>query len=228
LEADVAQRRHAAAPSLGQRREARTMSLDRVCAEAARREPLQPGAPVWREGDQRRIAGAHDLVALEYHVVLAAMQRDAGVGQLSAHVRIRAPAHRAHRHVRVHRLRVQLVGQQRNLVARAPTDHDQSRACHAVRVAERAQLRVEVDQAAPNEFDAAIAFQTTREQRVSSSRSSTKDGMHATGRFECVVQRRMVVGAQVSPEPHQCGVEGFVHLSQCEADGRSEKSRMPA
>ena len=105
--------------------------------------------------------------------------------------------------VGVHRLDMQLGGQSRQGLRRMAVAHQHGHALDAVRGRERAQLRVQPDQAVADEFDAAIG---TR-QGVEDVAVEDEGAPDTPGRAQRVVQRRVVVGAQVTPQPDQGAVE---------------------
>ena len=150
-------------------------------------------------------------------MVLAGVQGDAGGGQCAAHLRVTRQRVGLVVMVGVDRLHMQLGGQLRQGLHRVAVAHQQADPFDAVRGGQRVQLRLQPDQAVADELDAAVgARQGVEDRAVEDERAPD-----APGRAQCVVQRSVVVGAQVAPQPDQGGVERFgVHASAASSVSR--------
>ena len=142
-------------------------------------------------------------------MVLAGVQGDAGIGQSAAHLRIACQRRRLVVVAGVHRLYAQLLRQRRDLVARPAVAHDQAGAGHALRGTEFRQLRVQVGEAVQDELHPAVGAR----QRIKDLAVEDEDTPDVASRPQRMVQRRMVVGAQVAAKPDQRSVNRRMHRS---------------
>jgi hypothetical protein len=89
--------------------------------------------------------------------------------------------------------------------------HDQAGAFHAVRRGQRAQFGVHAHQAVADELHAPVGAR----QRVEDVAVEDEGAPHLARGAQRVVQRGVVVGAQVAAQPDQGAVQGLVHRLQC-------------
>jgi len=154
-------------------------------------------------------------------MVLAGVQRNAGAGQGAAHLRVAGQRIGLVVVVGVHRLHMQVSGQLRHGLRCVAVAHQQAHALDAVRGGQRAQLRLQPEQAVADELDAAISAR----QRIEDVAVEHKRTPHPPGRAQCVVQRGVVVGAQVAPQPDQGAVEWLGASRRAHTGAASSVSR---
>ncbi len=106
----------------------------------------------------------------------------------------------------VHGLHAQGLGQVGDLVHRLAVAHDQAHAVHPMCGAQGAQFGVHAHQAVADELDAAV----DPRQGVEDGAVEHEHAPHLPGCEQGVVQRGMVIGAQVSAQPDQGAVQGLV------------------
>ena len=191
LEAQLGQRRHRLA--VRRRHQRIGVAADRIGLQVEGVLDLgQPGPLVGRE-DAVGLAGlGEQLVALEDGVVLVAVEGHARVGQRTEHLRVAVERGRFVVAVGEHRLHVEAARELRDLVLGHGVAHDQA-------AAERMQGGVQLDQRLADEFDPAIDAR----QRIEDRAVEDEDADHLPARAQRVEERRVVVDAQVAPEPHQ-------------------------
>jgi CheY-like chemotaxis protein len=211
LKANVGQCRHGLPQRRRQRGQRAGMVGHRVGLQEEWVDLLQPCVLVRREHAVGIASLGEQLVALEDDMVLDGMHRHANVGQPSAHARVARQGGGVVVVIGIYRLRAQNVRQRRDLVDRVAMPHDQPAALDAVRTAQRAQLRVQADQAVADEFHPAVLAR----QRVEDASVEDKHAPHLAGGAQGVVQGGMVVGTQVAPEPQQGTVQRLGHGPQC-------------
>ena len=176
------------------------MALDRVGLDEERLELLQPCVLVGREHRVRRAALRQHFAALEDDVVFARVQRDAGVAERRAHRRVAREGVGFVVVVRVDRLRTEFAGEPYDLGPRRAVAHQQA-------PAEGAQLRVELAHAVVDELDAPVSAR----QRLEDGGVEHEHAPDLLGGPQCVVQRRVVVRAQIAPEPDQRLLQSPLH-----------------
>jgi len=206
LEADRLQSRHAERNAVGRRRE-RCGEFDHRPLSQRRRVDLpQPRGFVWRENAVGRACRAQDLVALEHHVVLAGVQRDAVGRQRAAHLGVALQRVRIVVVARVDCLHRQALRQRNDLPRRFAMAHQQPGARAAGLPRRPVEVAIERDQGVSDELDATIDAR----QRVEEGAVEHERAPHPLRRAQRVVQGRVVAHAQVASQPHECGGEGLV------------------
>ena len=140
-------------------------------------------------------------------MVLAGVQRDAVVGQAAAHPCVARQRVRVVVVAGIDGLHLQRLREPRDLVNRRRVAHDQAGILHPVARREIAQLQVQLGQTGVEELDAAVGAQAAGEQRIEDGAVVDKHAPDLPGRPQCVVQRRLVVDAQVAAKPCQRLVE---------------------
>ena len=187
------ERRHARVEIGGRPRQRRRLRIDVVGCEVGRRQAPQPRLHVRREHGERARRLREHLGALEDDVVLAGAPRDAAVGERVRDGRVAVERLRLVVVVGVDRRHAQRLGEAGNRLARDGVPHDQAPAA-------RAQTRVEVDQAAVDEFDAPIL---RRGQCVQDRAVEDERRVHRACRGQRAGEGGVVDVAQVAPEPHE-------------------------
>ncbi|MDT4853391.1 hypothetical protein FQZ97_876560 [compost metagenome] len=139
LEADVGQRGHRLRPGRRHRRQGAGVLRHRVGLEMEGRERLEPGVLVGREHTKGVTRLREHLAPLEDHVVLVAVQQDAGVRQGAEHLGIARQRGGLVVVVGKHRLHCQLLCQCRQGLGGCTVHHDQAHTVHTVVAAELAQ-----------------------------------------------------------------------------------------
>ena len=134
------------------------------------------------------------------------MQRDAGLGQPAAHLGVSRQRAGLVVVVGVDRLHAELHGQRRQQRLHIAVANDQPDPRHAVRQAQAAQLRVEIDQTVADELDPPVCARQAVQDRAVEDESAPD---LARG-LQRVAKGGMVVGAQVTAEPDQCAGQGRV------------------
>jgi len=190
----------------GRRRGERSrMAFDRVRLEEEVVDLFQPGVLVRREHAVGLAAAGEHLAALEDHVVFRRVERDAEIGELAAHMGVAGQGVRVVVVVGEHGLHVQFVRECHDLVGGLAVAHEQARAGPPVGLTEGGQRRVEVVRALHEELDAAIGAR----QNIEDLGVEHECAPDLARRTQGVMERCVVVRAQVTAEPHQGGVEGF-------------------
>ncbi|MCY1530411.1 hypothetical protein D9M68_655960 [compost metagenome] len=179
---------------------------------------LEPSVLVGREDAECVARLRQHLAALEDHVVLVPMEHDAFMGQLTQHVRIARVGGRFVVVVGEHGLHLQLPGQGGDCIPRARVAHDQSGGFGAVLATHRPQPGIQLHKGLPYEGHPPVGGQTARQQRLQDVGVQDEHTPHLTTAFEGVVERGVVFGAQVAPEPHQAFVVG-VHALDSRLQG---------
>jgi hypothetical protein len=159
----------------------------------------EPGVPVRRKDAEGATALGQQLVALEDQVVLAQVQRDAGIGQRAAYPRIAGQGCGFVVVVGKDRLHAQPGGQRDDLVAGPPVAHDQAHAFHAVRGGQCTQFGIQADQAVADELHTPVGPGQGFQDRAVEDKSAP----HLPRCPQRMMQGRMVVGAQVAAQPDE-------------------------
>ena len=194
----MAQRRRAWRQRLGQR--PRVLDRRQVVLQ-----PGQPGALVGREDAIGRAGLGQNFSTFEDDVVLAGVQGDAQAGELAAHGGVARNRLRLVIVGREHRLHAELAGQRRHFGGGRTVAHDQPGFGAA---GQRAQLGVELQQRRMDELNPAVGARQGDEDVA----VEDKDAVHLPALLQCQAQGRVVVDAQITPEPHQPGIERFMHV----------------
>ena len=183
------------------------------------RDGADPAVLVGREHAVRCASGGQDLAALEHHVVLDRVHRDAQVCQASAHLGVARERVGIVIVAGVHRLHPQPGGHRGQLLGGPSVAADHAHrggACHPVRLGQRPQFGIQHRQAVAQELHAPIG---TR-QRVQDRGVEDEGAPHAPRRLQGPVQGCMVFHAQVAAQPHQRTGEQavgrrVVHAGKC-------------
>ncbi len=204
LEVQVRQARHRHRPLGWHGRERRGVARHRVGLEVKRFELLEPRVLVGCEHAKRVTRLREQLAPLEDHVVLVTVQQDTGVGQIAKHLGVARQRRRIVVVVGEHRLDLQPLGQRGNGPAGLVVQHDEAGTCPTAGLPEGVQVRVELHQRLADEFDAPVR----PGQGIQNVGVEDEDAPDLAADLERVVQRCVVLAAQVATEPHQAFVVG--------------------
>ncbi|MNR22933.1 hypothetical protein D3C85_1399200 [compost metagenome] len=111
-----------------------------------------------------------------------------------------------------HRLGFQGGRELRDRLARHGIEHDQT-------AAPLAQRRVQRGQRAQDEVDAPVRLEAPFQQGIEDLAVEDKHAPYLSAVLKGIMQRRVVVGAQVAPEPDQAAFEALVDTIRRAAGG---------
>ncbi len=158
--------------------------------------PRQPGGAVGRKDRVRFALGRQHLVALENHVLFDGAQRPPVLPQGALDGRIAREGFGLIVASAEHRLRAQLGSQRGDRLARAGVAHDQRGAVFA-------QSGVDLRHRRQDELHPPIRLQPALQQRIENVSVEHKRQRHLVAGAQGGVQRRVVVQAQIAPQPDQ-------------------------
>ena len=177
----------------GQRR---SVGAHRIGPQVERIQLRLPGPLVRGEHGVRLTDLGQHFAALENHLVLVGVERDADVGERTEHLCI---AHHGGRLVVVigkHRLHVERMRQGGDVVDRRRVPHDQHRLCMA---GEQPKVGLQGYQRFANELDSPVdAWQQVEDVPVEDEHAN-----HFAAGPERTVQRCLIVHTQIASEPEQ-------------------------
>ncbi len=214
-----------------QRRQRMQIGRDRVGPQIEGLQRLQPGVLVWREYREGFALAVQDLVALEHGLILEG-EPDARIGgQRVGHGAVALDGRRLVVMVGEDGLYVELPGEPGDRRTRGGVQHDQAAACRPQRGVQRGQRGEE-------EGHAAIAGQAASQQRVDDVPIEYEYAPYPARMLEGIMQRRVVIHAQVAAKPDQCAVErtadavrlamgGWVQTRSPRRPRRQPRDRLP-
>ena len=213
-EAHRLERRDRAADCGRRTRERAGVARDGIRLQVERRQRPQPRVLVRREHGKRLAGLRQHLVALEDHVVLARLERDAAVGEVVRDGGVAVARRRLVVVVRVDGVHAEVRRERADRVARGPW--------RTISAPPRARERpVELDDGVVDELDAPVVAPRQRIQDLAVEHEHAVDGARV---LERGVQRRVIEVAQVAAEPDE---RAFVADVGCGHGGQERWRTVP-
>ncbi|MEY2804423.1 MAG: hypothetical protein RL657_1759, partial [Pseudomonadota bacterium] len=203
---NVRQARHWLAQCFGSRGQMSRIALDGVGLEVEIIHLAQPGVFVGGEDRKRRTRLGHDLLPFKHHMVLAGVQGNAVVGQPATHMAVAQLGGGFVVMAGKHGQGVQLLGQLGDFVFGQAVAHDQA----ATFATQLGQALAQLYQRFADELHPPIG----PGQGIEDGGVEDTGHMHLAAVFQGMVERRVVVHAQIAPQPDQTTRQSGFHRSR--------------
>ena len=168
-----------------------------------RRQFGEPGVFVRSENRKRLARFREDLIFLEDHLVLARVKFDSLGGKRGGHRRVALDRLRLVIVIGVDSFHAKNAGKAGNRIARRIVQHMKAATCRGQRVPQ-------LPRALPDEFNTPVS---PCRQTVEDFLVEHENAVHGRMRFERCIERCVIVGAQVPPEPDQRAIRCY--SAQC-------------